>query len=1842
MKVAMDKKLSWRKVLMKKKVLGILIIFIVLLSFSPRVYAETIPVSTAAKLREIATNVENGTKDYHGDIINITANINLGNTAFTPIGTSSNPFAGTVNGNNKTISGLLVSGSQSNSTGDYQGLFGKISATASISNLTVSGSVTGRNNVGGIVGGSLGNITNCTSSCTVKGRNYVGGIVGSGENITIKNCSNTGTISGENYVGGIEGSHRGPVEVKNVYNTGSVTGNSSSGAVGGIIGYVQTVSGSAGSLSYAYNAGRVTNSSGTAYAVAPTSASDFTTSRLYCLAGVVSSVEAGVTTRSQTQLRQDSMITNLNSGQATTAWEKASSNSVNNGYPILSNGSSSLSGTYTVQYYNGKNNLGSSTHTIGMAQPLSTFSGLGGTAPNTWTFEGWGAINSTSATSPTYEDGESVINLSTTNGGTVALYAIFKRNIKFISGANQSKSGDVVQRYNPYATSQVTTVTAPVLQNISDWTALGYRTNTDASTAAVAASTTETGSVKPLYNATSLTYYGVYSRELTITYAGNGNSGGSTTSTTQTVYMNTNSTTTSSQQVSLANNGFSRTGYTFLDWKIDGAHYDANGVYNPRLAYNETLFEKTAVAQWLGSVIAVVDNDSSGTFTLTSGKIRVSGSNASSQAVLNTGTTKIVSGNVEGGNIGIHNQSNKVIIGTSGDSSVSQSSPRIKGETYGISGDFQFYDGIILGKPNALLQEPTIVENGYYVVYGSSSPYETATLDLLPATAPTVTAYNHAYDGEPHGVGVSNTTEGTIVYSSNGTSGWSATPITLTNVGSTTVYVKVSGDSSHGDSEVRSATITITRAIPTITISPASASVNYHASKTFTATVKAAPGVSGTLTAVSASSSYVAVAGGASTNLTAAQTGATNGIGTTITYSGESYRASTTKIRVTFTPSGANASNYETVSGDFHVTAVNRIANPTTVTAVSGLTYGDTGALVTVGNQQGTPYFAVGTELSASNFDTTGSTSIPTAGGLNAGTHKVYYYIAEGGNYRLKSGEVSVTIGKKTATAPTVTEYNDEYDGNAHSVSVSNTTEGTIVYSEDAGANKTWTTSSIQKTAVGNYTVYVKVSGDSNHFDSSVVTSSITINPIGSSSLTVTVEPRSLVYNKTAQTPTITVKSGNTLLHENDDYDLDVTNNTNVGRATITITAKGSYSGTVIEYFDITEKDIGSPDLLGDLSEDTFSYNGSEKTPTVIITYGTTILSLGTDYDVDYSNNTNAGTGHAIATGKGNYTGTRDIPFTIEKIDATLPTLSDYSGTYDGGEHTISVETDQVGGTVVYSTDEGENKTWDTTKPTRTNAGETIVYVKVSGDSNHNDSEMASKKITLSRKRFNTSEDITISVAPAEQDYTGSAIYPTSVVVKENNVPLVSGEDFTMSYTNNINAGVATATATGIGNYTGTKSATYHINAIDASLSIIPNTLTVDKRETKTAEIVYTSDGTTIQVYSNDENVATVSREGNTLRVTGVKAGTTTITVSISEGNNYHAISENLTVTTKDIDAPETLTTSVSYIGDNASVTVYAQDSDTGIERITVNGTEITITKNAEEGSATGGFTISTKGDYEIIAYDGEGNHTSKTLHAYAISYLANSNEEVSGTMTSHIKINGVTATIKSNAFNKVGNTFVEWNTNQAGTSAGGTSFAEGDPYIGNADLTLYAQWSKNTYTVTFYNDDGVNGEQLVDSHQYQYGEKIAVPENQQKFGVDITEGGEITGYIVYTQDAWVGTKLNPNAAHDPVTITSANQDSIYMIDSNVTYRARYASQTYSLEEGTVYIDGNAEVSGVDIGLQNNQGIVIVGRGASSTATNNPTIKGAVSLENNSGVILWYQGTIQGPMRPYAEVRTMK
>ena len=167
-----------------------------------------------------------------------------GLNSWTPIGTSSQPFTGTLDGDGHSVSGIYV-----NSEADFQGLVGFLGSGGTLQNLGVKASyIKGGSYVGGVCGENQGTVTNCYNSGSVTGVYRVGGLCGDNYYGTQNNCYNTGSVTGRDMVGGLCGMN-GSI-VTNCYNTGSVAGTNS---VGGVCG-----SNMWGTVTNCYNTGSVT------------------------------------------------------------------------------------------------------------------------------------------------------------------------------------------------------------------------------------------------------------------------------------------------------------------------------------------------------------------------------------------------------------------------------------------------------------------------------------------------------------------------------------------------------------------------------------------------------------------------------------------------------------------------------------------------------------------------------------------------------------------------------------------------------------------------------------------------------------------------------------------------------------------------------------------------------------------------------------------------------------------------------------------------------------------------------------------------------------------------------------------------------------------------------------------------------------------------------------------------------------------------------------------------------------------------------------------------------------------------------------------------------------------------------------------------------------------------------------------------------------------------------------------------------------------------------------------------------------------------------------------------
>ena len=244
-----------------------------------------------------------------------------------------------------------------------------------------------------------------------------------------------------------------------------------------------------------------------------------------------------------------------------------------------------------------------------------------------------------------------------------------------------------------------------------------------------------------------------------------------------------------------------------------------------------------------------------------------------------------------------------------------------------------------------------------------------------------------------------------------------------------------------------------------------------------------------------------------------------------------------------------------------------------------------------------------------------------------------------------------VGAGKITEAKVTLEKDSYIYDGKAKTPAVAVELKGKelvpdIDYTVSYHNNVNVGTAAVTVTGMGNYS-------GSKTAEFTITKAAEDTKRADISKADVTLSKTSYAYDGKPKTPSVTVKLGAKTLSPNTDYTVSYSNNINVGTAKITVTGKGNYIGSVEKAFTISKADILEKEDISKasvvLEKTSYAYDGKPKTPSVTVKLGAKTLSPNTDYTVSYSNNTNVGTAKATVTGKGNYTGSKSVTFTITK-----------------------------------------------------------------------------------------------------------------------------------------------------------------------------------------------------------------------------------------------------------------------------------------------------------------------------------------------------------------------------------------------------------------------------------------------------------------------------------------------------------------------------------------------------------------------------------------------------------------
>lgn len=438
--------------------------------------------------------------------------------------------------------------------------------------------------------------------------------------------------------------------------------------------------------------------------------------------------------------------------------------------------------------------------------------------------------------------------------------------------------------------------------------------------------------------------------------------------------------------------------------------------------------------------------------------------------------------------------------------------------------------------------------------------------------------------------------------------------------------------------------------------------------------------------------------------------------------------------------------------------------------------------------------------------------SLTRAAGEDYGTYAISQgSLTAGDNYNISYTEANFTINKATLTVTADDKSKTYGDANPpFTVSISG-----FKKSENSNVLTSQPTAACSATVasgVGNYTI-TPSGGEATNYSFSYTNGKLTV---GAKTLTdemVAISNNSKVYTGENQKPTVTITDNAANITESD-YTITNNGGTNVGNYSVSVVAKGNYTGTVTKTncFNISAYDISNAGLTITAIDDQ-TYTGSAITPTTTVT--ATNINKVVTADYGYSANINVGTVNVTLTGTGNYTGTKTNATTFQIVpkaleDGMIEAIADQTYTGDDIEPDLTVTHNTMPLT------KGTHYTAAFFNNTNTTDAPTVTITACDGS---NYSGTASANFSIVQANLNTA---TVNGSSKTVDYDGTtspAIDPLTV-----NFPVA---DYTIKYrktyetpvtdvaaipTNAIGEYTVVLKPTDNGNLTGEKVTSYTVN----------------------------------------------------------------------------------------------------------------------------------------------------------------------------------------------------------------------------------------------------------------------------------------------------------------------------------------------------------------------------------------------------------------------------------------------
>jgi len=398
-------------------------------------------------------------------------------------------------------------------------------------------------------------------------------------------------------------------------------------------------------------------------------------------------------------------------------------------------------------------------------------------------------------------------------------------------------------------------------------------------------------------------------------------------------------------------------------------------------------------------------------------------------------------------------------------------------------------------------------------------------------------------------------------------------------------------------------------------------------------------------------------------------------------------------------------------------------------------------------------------------------------------------------------------------------------------------------------------------------------------------------------------------YTGSAIKPEIRVYDSRKRLQKGKDYTISYKNNTKAAQdtdekpPTVVVKGKGNYSGTETKTFTIAKRDI-SDTYVTKTFTDAYALPTNGKNPALVFRAkcNKKTLKKNTDYTLTVKNSsgtevtdyTAEGAYSLIVKGIGaNYTGEDTFTFEVlNKIPVSKLKISKIAAVeYDGkskkpepvikyGKVTLNKGTD-------YSLRYQNNREMGTATVTIAGKGDYFGTRNVS--------------FTITGRQIKKAK---FSGFKSSFPYTGDTVYQSDAVLRYGEDELVKGTDYTVSYSNHVNKGKATATYIGIGNYTGTMKKTYNVTAYNIATDM-EHRITLSTEE---ISAVYEKGGAKPSVKVYDGTLLLTEGKDYTLSYQNHTAVTTPATeklpvITVKGKGNYKGVfaqKKTFTITPKD------------------------------------------------------------------------------------------------------------------------------------------------------------------------------------------------------------------------------------------------------------------------------------------------------------------------------------------------------